>query len=173
MELPSAARLATGCVLVAVSLLATPACFSSSAELSESGKGLPEVTVEFPAETRPGSSHPAALEVTNPGPGDISSVVVTFARVGAPAAEGLPNPIVDPGRGPDSGTVAAVDPPPSASSRDVMYRFGPLAEGDSATITFELEVPRTPGPAANSVTVYDAADPGRARGVRLETMVER
>ena len=156
-----------------LALLAAPACLAGFTELSESGKGLPQVTVEFPDEADPGSVHRAALDVANPGPGDMASVVVTFARVGAPAVEGLPNPIVDPGRGPDSGTVVSVEPRPTAASPDVMYRFGPLAEGRSTTITFDLEVPRLPGPAANSVTVSDGDDPGRARGVRLETLVRR
>ena len=148
-------------------------CFSSGAELSSSGKALPVVTVDFVAVAQPGSVHTSALAIDNPGPGDISSLVVTFARVGAPAAEGLPNPIVDPGRGPDSGTVVDVRPRPSAASPDVFYRFGPLPEGESITISFDLRVPEELGPAANSVTVYDDADPGRARGVRLETTVER
>ena len=173
MRRAAGSRRPTVWALGAVALLLTPACFAGTAELSESGKGLPEVTVEFPTATQPGSLHEAAVEVTNPGPGDISSVVVTFARVGAPAVEGIPNPIVDPGRGPESGSVVSVDPAPAASSKDVMYRFGPLSEGESTTITFGIEVPRRPGPAANSLSVYDAGDPGRTGGVRLETVVQR
>jgi hypothetical protein len=159
--------------IVAIALFAMPACFSSGAELSDSGKGLPEVTVNFSTTAEPGSVHTARLSVSNPGPGDISSIVVAFARVGAPAAEGLPNPLVDPGETADSGAVVDVRPHPASASADVQYRFGPLQEGDSTTILFDVEVPEDPGPAANSVTVYDAADPGRARGVRLETSVER
>jgi hypothetical protein len=140
--------------------------------LSESGRGLPDVTVQFPDRTGPGTVHRALLEVGNPGPGDISNVVVAFARVGAPAAEGLPNPIVDPGRGPDSGTVVDVAPSPERSSKDVLYQFGSLAEDETTGITFDLRVPQAAGLAANSVTVYDAADPSRARGVRLATTVE-
>jgi hypothetical protein len=52
-----------------------------------------------------------------------------------------------------------------------VYRFGPLAEGKSVTISFTLKVPETPGVVANAMVVYDGAHPDRARGVRLETVV--
>jgi hypothetical protein len=162
-----------GVLLLAAVTLLLPACFRGGSELSESGKGLPVVGVRFPPETEPGSVHTSRLSVRNPGPGDISSLAVAFALVGAPASQGLPNPLVDPGRGPDSGTVVAVSPEPTARAPDVLYRFGPLPEGEAITISFELEVPVETGPAASSVTVYDDVDPGRARGVRLETTVER
>ena len=157
--------------LALAALVSLCSCFGGG-ELSDSGRGLPDVTVQFPDRARPGTVQRARLEVGNPGPGDIDSVVVAFARVGAPAVDGLPNPIVDPGRGPDSGTVVEVAPSPEGSSKDVLYRFGPLPEDETTGITFDLRVPRTAGLAANSVTVYDAADPSRARGVRLATTVE-
>jgi hypothetical protein len=159
--------------VAAAALALAPSCYGGSAQLSESGRGLPEVTVEFPASAAPGSTHVSFVRVTNPGPGDLSRVAVAFARVGAPAAEGLPNPIVDPGGGPDSGEVVGVAPEPSSVSDDgVVFRFGPLPEGESMTLEFRLRVPLRAGAAANSVTVYDDAEPGRAGGARLETTVE-
>jgi hypothetical protein len=161
-------------VIVLAALALAPACFGGAAELSESGQGLPVVSIDFPATASPHSVHPAALRVVNPGPGDIARLVVAFARVGAPAAEGLPHPLVDPGRSGESGSVMGVTPRPASVSEDgVVYRFGPLAEGRSVVIRFRVRVPRAPGPAANSVTIYDDVDPGRARGVRLETIVQR
>ena len=147
-------------------------CFGG-AELSPSGEGLPRASITFPDSIPPGAVRRAELTVANPGPGDIESLSVDFARVGAPAAQGLPNPIVDPGRGRDSGAVVDVSPRPRRAAPDVSYGFGPLPEGESVTLSFAVEVPEDPGVAANSVIVYDAADPGRAAGVRLETAVER
>jgi hypothetical protein len=159
--------------VAAAALVLAPACFRGAAELSESGRGLPQVTVEFPVSVDPGSTHVSVLRVRNPGPGDISRVAVAFARVGAPAAQGLPNPIVDPGKGPDSGEVVSVTPEPSSVSPDgVVFRFEALPEGESMTVEFRLRVPLQAGVAANSVTVYDDAEPGRAGGARLETTVE-
>jgi hypothetical protein len=151
--------------------LALPGCFRGGAELSPSGKGLPQVTVAFPNHTAPGSIHRARLQVRNPGPGAIARVVVSFALVGAPAAEGLPTPLVDAsGRGGRS--VMEVSPRPTSVSPDgVVYRFDELPEGGSLAIDFRLRVPRRPGAAANSVTVYDDVDPTRARGVLLKTQV--
>jgi hypothetical protein len=153
-------------------LAAAPACWRGG-ELTESGKGLPVVAVDFPQNAAPGSVQTAVLSVENPGPGDIARVVVTFVRVGAPAAEGLPNPIVDPGRSPDSGEVVGVHPEPRSVSPDgLAFRFGALGEGEEMTIEFDLRVPEVAGIAANSVTVYDDLEPPRARGVRLETTVQ-
>ncbi|CAN5633249.1 hypothetical protein BH24ACT26_BH24ACT26_13990 [soil metagenome] len=155
----------------AVALLA--ACFGAGAEVSRSGKGLPRATIVFPDTAQPGSEQALELAVTNPGPGGIESLAVAFARVGAPSAKGLPNPIVDPGKGPDSGSVRDVRPRPSGASPDVSYRFGSLPEGETVTIRFRLEVPLDTGLAANSVIVYDDAEPDRSTGVRLETSIER
>jgi hypothetical protein len=149
------------------------ACFGGGPEVSASGKGLPLTTVEFPAGSAAGSAHTAELTVDNPGPGDIPALAVTFGRVGAPAAEGLPNPLVDRGRSAETGSIVEVRPRPSASIPNVIYRFGPLPEGESVTIEFVVKVPEAPGVAASSVIVYDAAEPDRASGVRLETLVER
>jgi hypothetical protein len=161
-------RAATLAVLVGLAA----ACASGTTELSPSGKGLPQLEVDFIARARGGSVHTSELTVRNPGPGDIATLAVSFARVGAPAAEGLPNPLVDPGLGPTSGTILRVRPRPASAAHDVVYRFGSLAEDGSMTISFRVRVPQRPGPAASSVMVYDDTEPERASGVRLETVVE-
>ncbi len=144
--------------------------------MSESGGGLPRVTIDFPPSAGPGSVQPAVLEVTNPGPGDIRTLMVAFTRAGDPD---LPTPIVDVAGGDVPSAVRSVHPDPAGvSDNGVVYRFNRassqepfLAEGDSAVITFDLAVPQVPGAAANAVQVYDGNEIGRAAGVRLETEV--
>lgn len=160
----------SACVLMAVS------CGGSGAELSQSGHGLPRVEVQFPPSARPGSVHRAVLEVTNPGPGDIGTLIVAFTRAGDPR---LPTPIVDVAGGSAPSAVRSVDPKPAGISDDgVVYRFSLaspqepfLAEDDSTVITFDLAVPKQPGPAANAIQVYDGSEVDRAAGIRLETEV--
>jgi hypothetical protein len=159
-------------IVAAAAVTGLAAC-SGGVELAPSGKGLPVVTVDFTAAAEPGSVHTSTVHVTNPGPGDISRLAVSFALVGAPSSEGLPHPIVGPGRDRSTGDVVTVQPRPLSLSADgAVYRFDGLAEGGSVTLRFRLRVPEQPGIAANSVTVYDDADPSRARGARLETRVE-
>lgn len=150
------------------------ACFGPDPNLTESGLGRPYVSVTFPETAEPGSVHDAEVTIENPGPGDMSSVIVAFARVGpAQGGEPLPFPIVDPGADRENPAIVSIDPEPDGISPDaVVFRFGSLAEGEMMTVTFSLEVPTNVGPAANSVTVYAGEDPSRARGDRLETQVE-
>ncbi|MDQ3752710.1 MAG: hypothetical protein M3333_07440 [Actinomycetota bacterium] len=152
-------------------------CAGSGTELSESGSGLPQVTVAFPPSAEPGSVQRAQLEVVNPGPGDIGTLIVAFTRAGDPD---LPTPIVDVTGGRAPSAVRSVDPAPAGVSSDgVVYRFSAasaqepfLPEGESTGITFSLLVPKEPGSAANAVQVYDGSEIDRAAGVRLETDVE-
>ncbi|MEA2485890.1 MAG: hypothetical protein QOD46_1001 [Actinomycetota bacterium] len=157
-------------VLSAAVLLA--ACTGTSGQTA-SGLGLPQVSVRFPANSAPGATHVAKLQVTNPGPGDMSSVVVAFSRTGpSPGATALPPPIVDVGFNSSNAAISAIHPRPVAVSSDgVVYRFGGLAVGKSITISFTLKVPRTPGVLANAMVVYDGGHTDRARGVRLQTVV--
>lgn len=167
-----AGRISAVSVFVA---LIVAGCFGEDPNLTESGLGRPVVSVTFPELSAPGSLQDAEVTIENPGPGDMTSVVVAFARVGPAQGGGpLPYPIVDPGARRKNPNIAAVEPEPVGISTDaVVFRFGPLAEGESMTITFTLRVPAEPGPAANSITAYAGEDPSRARGVRLETQVER
>jgi len=160
-------------LLLAV-LAVAASCYGSDANLTESGKGLPELSVEFPERSAPGTTQRALLTVTNPGPGRMSSVVVSFARVG-PRRGGseLPVPIVDgAAKGVNPAVVDITPKPNEISTAAVEFFFDGLAEGETAEIVFELEVPTTRGEAANSVTVYDGSEPKRARGARLQTIVE-
>lgn len=162
-------RLALGAVLLA--LLA--GCFGPDPNLSESGKGLPVLSVDFPPEVDAGSTATATLSVENPGPGDMSSVVVAFATVGVAAASGpLPAelvPIVTRG---DNPAITSVTPEPRSVSKDgVIYVFDGLREGESLEVAFAIRVPDQAGPAANSVSVYAGDESDRIRGLRLETEV--
>ena len=169
-------RFVVALVLIASATVA-PSCAGSGAELSGSGNGLPEVAVDFPPSAEPGSLQKARLEVVNPGPGNIGTLIVAFTRAGDPD---LPTPIVDATGRRRSSAVRSVDPEPAGISTDgVVYRFSGssagepfLPEGESAGITFGLIVPEEPGPAANAVQVYDGNEIDRAAGVRLETDVE-
>ena len=156
-------------VLAGVAALSLAACFGPDPGVTESGKGKPEPTIEFPATATPGSVQEAELIVTNPGPGDMQSVVVAFSRLGDPK---LPLPIVDVAPPNGEGPVVDVTPKPNAVSPDgVIYTFSGLDEGDALTITFRLRIPVERGPAGNAILVYEGQDPERARGVRLETEV--
>ena len=162
---------------MSVFVVVAASCGGSGAELSQSGRGLPRVDVQFPPSARPGSVHPAVIEITNPGPGDIGTLIVAFTRAGDPR---LPTPIVDVAGGNAPSAVKSVDPRPAGISDDgVVYRFSRaspqepfLAEDDSTVITFDLAVPMQPGPAANAIQVYDGSEVDRAAGIRLETEVE-
>ncbi len=143
----------------------------SGAPLTGSGAGIPVVSADFPPHSKAATTQTAVLQVSNPGPADMDSLVVAFARAGDPE---LPAPIVDASAGGDNPSVSGVRPEPVGVSSDgVVYRFQGLEEGASTSITFELVVPADPGPAANAVQVYDGSDIERAAGVRLETTVER
>jgi hypothetical protein len=148
-------------------------CFGRDTSVTPSGKGRPELTLDFPATSSPGSTQSAMLTVENPGPEPMTSLVVAFLRVGPARGGGLPEPIVDGAAQQQNPAIVDIDPEPRAISQAaVEFTFDGLAEGESMTITFRLRVPRMLGEAANSITVYDGSDANRARGIRLQTMVE-
>lgn len=160
-------------VAVGVAAVALTACFGSDPNVTESGLGRPRVDVTFPDVAQPGSVRTATIGVTNPGPGDMSRVVISFPLIGAPGAD-LPTPIILPGVRGEADAVVDIDPEPRAVSDDaVTYVFGALAEGNSMTIKFDLRLPKDPGVAANAVIVSDGQDPERAKGERLATVVKR
>ena len=151
-------------------LLLCGACYGGpDPGLTSTGKGKPEVTATLPATGEPGATVVARIRVSNPGPGDMESVVLAFSRIGDPD---LPEPIVDVGSGGQSEGVGSVDPEPVAVSQDgVIYRFAALAEGDSMQIKFEFVLPKSDGEVGNAVLVYDGADPERAKGTRLSIVL--
>lgn len=173
-------------------------CRGEDPNLTDSGKGKPQVAVTFPAETTSGSQHDAQLTIANPGPGDMNSVVVAFASVGPRSGQReMPIPIVAFGKSKENPSVVSIDPGPTAISPDaVLFTFGPVCPdggtfpddcegvsrdealpripaGETITITFTLKVPVLSGVAANSVQVYDGGEVDRAGGARLETVVGR
>lgn len=148
-------------------------CFGPDPNVTESGKGKPALSVEFPASAPRSSLQTATITVENPGPGDMASVVVAFASVGVAGASGpLPTELVPVTTSEDNPVVESVTPEPRDVSDDgVVYVFDGIEEGDSLEISFEIKVPDSPGPAANSVSVYAGEDADRIRGLRLETVV--
>lgn len=157
-------------ILAATVLLMTSCFGGTESGLTEDGEGKPVVTVDFPPSVEAGSEQVATLTIQNPGPGDMGSVQVTFAALGA---SDLPDSLVGFGAEGENPSVLEVDPEPTSVSSDaVAYAFGPLEEGESMTIEFRLQMPSISGRYANSVTASDGADPERARGVPLETRVE-
>lgn len=150
-------------------LIVLAACAGPDPNLTESGTGKPQVTAEFPETAEAGDVVTAVIEITNPGPEDMTSLVISFARVGDPS---LPYPIVEPLPNRARAGIEDIRPDPNGESPpDATYTFGPLAEGDSTTIEFDLVIPDQEGTVGNSVQVYDGAEPERARGVRIETEV--
>jgi hypothetical protein len=151
---------------------ALPGCFASSSRTTESGKGIPQLTVAFPSTAAPGATEDLVVTVSNPGPGEMDSVFVAFANVGAPGS-GLGNELIPFASGGENPAIADIDPQPESVSQDgVVYRFPALAVGESTTITFSVIVPVTRGPAASSVQVYDGNEVDRAAGERVSITVQ-
>lgn len=141
--------------------------------LTSSGKGKPQLTIDFPDHVQPGQQAQLVLNVSNPGPGDIPNVFVSFSLLGAPATpNGQMLPLVPIGAKHHNPAVVSVDPKPQAVSSDGdIYRFGPLREGRSTTFTFVLRAPEVVGVARNSVQVYDGNEPDRSVGLPLQTTI--
>jgi len=144
-------------------------CTGPDPNLTERGTGKPEVTAEFPANSEAGEIETAVIRVTNRGPEDMSSIVISFARVGDPS---LPHPIVEPLPGRVRAGIEDIRPEPTGESpSDATYTFAGLAEGESTEIEFDLRIPAREGTVGNSVQIYDGAEVERAAGVRIETEV--
>lgn len=147
----------------AVALLTTGACFANS-HVTESGLGLPVVVVDFPAEADGGTVETASFSISNPGPGAMAGITITFARVGNDF------PIVDTGGNGENPAISRVSPEPlSVDAAAVVYRFDGIPEDGEITIDFDLLIPDRTGVVANSVTVSASEDPQRVEGLRLET----
>lgn len=155
---------------VVVACLAGACSRGPDPNLTDTGKGRPVVTAEFPEAAAAGDVVTAAIHVENPGPGDIQPIVVAFTRVGDPS---LPLPIVEPRRGLQEAGIEDIRPEPQgASPQDSTFTFAGVLEGESTTIEFDLRIPEdAEGTVGNVVQVYDGADIDRARGVRIETTV--
>lgn len=157
--------------LVLVPLL-TGSCFGA-AEVTDTGKGLPRLTVEFPPEVKPGSVHDLTITVDNPGPGDMASFLIAFGTVGVGGEVVVAQPLLVAGPpGGQSPSVLAVEPEPvEVEQAGLVFKFGPLDEGASTTVIFSIKAPATVGTYANSVQAYDAQAIDRIRGARVQTKV--
>ncbi|MEA2486948.1 MAG: hypothetical protein QOF16_602 [Actinomycetota bacterium] len=168
-------RRAVLCSLLAVALaLVSGACYGGdNPNLASSGKGKPQLSIDFPGHLDPGQQADLVLDVSNPGPGDIGHVFVSFSLLGAPTvSNGQLIALVPIGAHHKNPAVLSVDPKPQAVSSDGdIYRFGPLSQGRSTTITFVLRAPEAVGRAQNSVQVYDGNEPDRSVGVPLEATI--
>jgi hypothetical protein len=147
------------------------ACFGGTdPNLTTSGEGKPVLSIEFPPSVEPRAEEVAKLEITNPGPGDMDVITVSFTPLGAPD---LPGALIGFGAKNGNPSIADIDPKPRNVSLDgVLYTFEGVPEGGSKTIEFTIRTPVLPGRYANSVRVTDGSDPSRERGVPLETRVE-
>lgn len=151
-------------------LIALTACFSGNADVTDSGKGYPQLSIEAPSTAEQGEVVTVELAISNPGPAEMKEVVVVFARLGDPD---LPYPVVEGLPGRRAKGVVDVDPQPTARSEDgITYRFPALAEGASTTVRFDLLMPMQDGPVGNSIQVYDSADAERARGIGFKLEIE-
>ena len=155
--------------IIAASILT--ACTGPDPNLTESGMGKPVVTADFPDTAEPGDVVTATIKVENPGPGDLQPIVVAFTRVGDPS---LPLPIVEPRRGLKQAGIEEIRPEPEgASPAESTFTFDGIAEGDSATIEFDLRIPPDAhGILGNVIQVYDGVDIDRARGARIQVEVD-
>ena len=159
---------------ILIASLALGGCFGPDPNLTESGKGKPEVVIDFPAEVQRGSTHTALVTVTNPGPGDIAGFSIEFSLVGKAGGQSLPTPLVEAGSQEASPSLGGIEPEPQAVSLEgLRFVFGALDEGESAEVSFEIVAPDQPGIAANAVIVSDTEEIERSRGVRLVTEVTR
>ena len=145
------------------------ACSGPDPNLTDSGAGKPQITVEFPETASPGDVVTASIAVSNPGPQDMDSIVVSFVRVGDPS---LPEPIVEPRKGRTESGIEDIRPEPRGQSpADATYAFTGVSEGDSVTLEFDLRMPDAAGTYGNSVQVYDGTEVDRAAGARLQIEV--
>ena len=160
-------------VAAAAALLVLAGCFGPDPNLTETGKGKPLLSVEFPERVSSGAVETATFTVENPGPGEMDSVVVAFATAGVAGASGpLPVELVPITTTSENPRVESVAPEPRDVSEDgVLYVFDGLGEGESLEISFDIRVPDEPGPAANSVSVYAGEDADRIKGLLLQTVV--
>ncbi len=149
--------------------LALVACTGPDPNLTKTGAGKPQLAAEFPETAESGDVVTASLEISNPGPRDMDSIVVSFVRVGDP---NLPQPLVEPRKGRLQSGIEDIRPEPRGQSpADATYAFQGIPEGESLTLEFDLRIPEGPGTFGNSVQVYDGSEVDRAAGVRLEIEV--
>ena len=159
-------------LLVAVAVLGVIVFNRLQASDGGAGAQNPVLSIDFPTTAEAGSVQTAVLTIENPAASDIEALFVSFSTLAVAGGEELPTPIVSGGVPRKESAVVSVEPEPTAVGEGVRFGFGPLEAGAGRTIRFDLRLPETTGPAANSVAVYDGAIPERATGASLEVTVE-
>jgi hypothetical protein len=155
--------------IAVICLVVIGACTGPDPNLTETGAGKPRITIDIPETAPPGDVVTASIEISNPGPQDMDSIVVSFVRVGDPS---LPEPIVEPRKGRAESGIEDIRPEPAGESPpDATYAFGGVPEGESITLEFDLRMPDDVGSYGNSVQIYEGAEVDRAAGARLEIEV--
>lgn len=167
-------------IAAGLALVALSACFGPDPSLTESGLAKPIVTLEFPSEVEAGSTAELTVEVDNPGPGDMNSFSVAFAAVAVGGQRGNARSLLTPAPAPNrlgaeqaiSSSLTSIDPEPvTVGEGGLVFRFGPLAEEEAVSVSFEVAVPEDAGLYANSVQAYDSQILDRIDAVKLETEV--
>ena len=170
-------------ILVATAAVVFAAgCFGPNPNLTESGLAKPVVTLEFPQRVDAGSTTELTVNVTNPGPGEMTSFSIAFLVVAVGGGRGNAQSLVAPAPAPErlgteqevSPSIASIEPTPvDVGESGLVFRFGPLGEEESASVGFEIVAPTEPGNYANSLQVYDSRVIDRIGAVKLETEVVR
>jgi len=167
-------------VLAGLALACLAACFGPDPNLTEGGLGKPFMTVDFPTEAEAGSTEELLIEIDNPGPGDMSSFTVAFANVAVGGTEGNVLPLVRPAPPPEqlgddqqvSSSISSIEPEPlTVGEGGLVFRFGPLPEEESTTVSFEVAVPEEAQLYANSVQAYDSQVLDRIDAVKVQVEV--
>ena len=167
-------------VLAGLALACLAACFGPDPNLTEDGLGKPFLTVDFPIEAEAGSTEELLVEIDNPGPGDMSSFTVAFANVAVGGTEGSVQPLVRPAPPPEqigddqqvSPSISSIEPEPlTVGEGGLVFRFGPLPEEESASVSFEVVVPEESELYANSLQVFDSQVLDRIDAVKVQVEV--
>jgi len=167
-------------VLASLALACLAACLGPDPNLTDDGLGKPLLTVDFPAEAAAGSTEELLVEIDNPGPGDMSSFTLAFANVAVGGAEGSAQPLLRPAPPPEqlgddqqlSPSISSVEPQPvTVGEGGLVFRFGPLPEEESASVSFEVVVPEESHTYANSVQAFDSQVLDRIDAVKVQVEV--
>jgi hypothetical protein len=165
-----------------LALACLAACFGPDPNLTEDGLGKPLLSVDFPSEAAAGSIEALQIEIDNPGPGDMSSFTVAFANVAVGGAQSSVEPLLRLAPPPEqlgddqeiSPSIDSMEPEPlTVGEGGLVFRFGPLPEEESTSVSFEIMMPDGAGTYANSVQVFDSQVLDRIDAVKLQVEVTR
>jgi len=167
-------------VLASLALACLAACLGPDPNLTDDGLGKPILIVDFPTEAEAGSTEGLLIEIDNPGPGDMSSITIAFANVAVGGTDGSVQPLLRPAPPPEqlgddqqvSPSISSIEPEPlTVGEGGLVFRFGPLSEGESASVSFEVVVPEESQLYANSVQAFDSQVLDRIDAVKLQVEV--